>query len=78
MAEKLDGAGGLPEFDTISDPSRLSQRWKRWKRALVLYIAAWGIDKDIRKLAMLLHAGGMNLQDIYFALVGEGTEKPYG
>ena len=77
MAEKLDGAGGLPEFDTNGDPSTLSQRWKRWKRALGLYIAARGIDKDARKVAMLLHAGGMNLQDIYFALVGEGTEKPY-
>ena len=74
MAEKLDGASGLPEFDTNGDPSTLSQRWKR---ALGLYIAAWGIDKDARKVAMLLHARGELARYLYFALVGEGTEKPY-
>ena len=56
------------------DPNTLSVRWKRWKRSFNLYLLAKGITKDTQKVALLLHTGGLDLQELYYTLVPE--EEP--
>ena len=49
----------------------MSVRWKRWKRAFNLYLTSKGITNEEQKLALLLHSGGMELQEVYYTLVPE-------
>ena len=67
MAESQREA--LPKFDVKGDPSTVAQRWKRWKRAFELYVKAQAVTDDARQKALLLHCGGMDLQDVLYALV---------
>ena len=46
-------------------------RWKRWKRAFHLYVASKGITNQAQKVALLLHSGGMELQEIFYTLAPE-------
>ncbi|XP_069360121.1 uncharacterized protein [Maniola hyperantus] len=66
----------LEPFDCEGDPTSISSRWERWKRALEIYfIAASTNDQNIKR-AMLLHSGGMPLQDIYFNIPGAHVTDP--
>ena len=65
---------GLPCFNPRDDPNRLSVCWKRWKRYFNLYLLAKGITKETQKVALLLHTGGLDLQELYYTLVSE--EEP--
>ena len=56
---------------------QLASKWKRWKRAFRLYLEARGVTKPEQKLALLLHSGGLEFQDLYFTLVPEETVKTY-
>ena len=38
---------------------------------------AKGITKDERKTALLLHTGGLNLQDLYYTLLTSTAIKPF-
>ena len=38
---------GLPCFDPKGEPTTLSVRWKRWKRAFHLYVASKGITNQV-------------------------------
>ena len=68
----------LPCFNPREDPNTLSVRWKRWKRSFELYLLAKGVSDDKQKVALLLHTAGMDLQDLYYTLVGAAEElKPY-
>ncbi|XP_077983944.1 uncharacterized protein LOC144438677 [Glandiceps talaboti] len=69
--------GGLQAFDIKDDPHSTSQRWKKWRRAFELYLIGKGITADAQKRALLLHTAGLEVQEIYFTLVGEDTEKEY-
>ena len=69
-------AGELPRFDTKGDPHNIAQRWTRWKRGFKLYLTARGVVQDEQKQALLLHTAGLDVQDIYYSLAGEG-EKNY-
>ena len=73
----MDSLGGVPEFDTKGDPTSVRQRWLRWKRALELFIVARGVKDDAQKLALMLHCGGMKLQDVYFTLVKPEDDVKY-
>ena len=68
---------GLPHFDPKGEPNSLSVRWKRWKRALNLYVASKGVTNEGQKIALLLHSGGMELQEIYYTLVPEDTKTTF-
>ena len=58
-------------FDTIGDPHGISQRWKKWKRTFKLYLTEKGVTDDAQKRDLLLHAAGVDVQEIYFTLVSE-------
>ena len=60
---------GIPPFE--------ASNWEKWKRAIQIYILAKHISDDAQKQAILLHRGGQELQDIFFALSGYG-EVPSG
>ena len=68
---------GLPHFDPKEEPNSLSVRWKRWKRAFNLYVASKGVTNEGQKIALLLHSGGMELQEIYYTLVPEDIETTF-
>ena len=63
--------GLLVSFDTKGDPHGLSQRWSKWKRSFKLYLTGKGVTDDAQKRALLLHAAGVDVQEIYFTLVSE-------
>ena len=68
---------GLGVFDTRCDATKLGLEWKRWLRAFKLFVLAKGIADDKQKVALLLHTGGLDLQEIYYTLAGEEVEKTY-
>ena len=75
MAESQREA--LPKFNVKGDPSTVAQRWKHWKRAFELYVKAQAVTDDARQKALLLHCGGMDLQDVFYALEAEDDADTY-
>ncbi|PFX12279.1 Uncharacterized protein K02A2.6 [Stylophora pistillata] len=69
--------GSLTPFNPKEDPNTLSVHWKLWKRSFNLYLVAKGITKDEHKTALLLHTGGLNLQDLYYTLLTGADIKPF-
>ena len=68
---------GLPCFDHKGEPNSLSIRWKRWKRAFNLYVASKGVTNEGQKVTLLLHSGGIELQEIYYTLVSEDQDTSF-
>ena len=68
---------GLPCFDPKGEPNSLSVRWKRWKRAFNLYVASKGVTNNGQKVALLLHSGGMELQEVFYTLVTKDQETTF-
>jgi len=62
---------GLPCFVPKGEPTTLSVQWKRWKRAFHLYVTSKGVTNQAQKVALLLHSGEMELQEIYYTLAPE-------
>lgn len=60
--------GGIPNFDCLSDPTTLSTRWRKWKRSFELFVEGKGVENPAQKKALLLHCGGIQMQDIFFTL----------
>ena len=68
----------LPQFDPVSDPSSLGQRWTQWKRRFETYILAVNVTDDAQKRALLLYQAGAETQELYDTLpVGEGEANDY-
>ncbi len=67
--------GGLCKFELKGDQNELSERWKRWKRSFDIYIRAKSVTNDSQKIALLLHSGGLEVQDLYFTLLGDRSES---
>ena len=44
-------------------------KWDSWKRSFEYYIAAANITSESRKIAVLLHAGGLDLLEVYHSVV---------
>lgn len=42
-----------------------------------MYFLAKGITKDSQKVALLLHTGGLDFQELYYTLVAEGEQKRF-
>ncbi|XP_048001410.1 uncharacterized protein K02A2.6-like [Leguminivora glycinivorella] len=64
----------LDKFECGGEPTSLGARWERWKRALLIYIDAAGIEKNEKKRASLLHFGGQELQEIFYNIPDPETE----
>ena len=73
MASKIDLAP-LPQFDPLSEPSSLSQRWKSWTKRFQTYVAALGIKDDKQKRALLLYQAGEATQEIFETLEDTGED----
>lgn len=58
--------GGIPTFDCDGEPTTVGVRWQKWRRAFELFVVGKGIENAAQKRALLLHCGGMKMQDIYF------------
>jgi len=58
----------IPRLDLDADVTTLAARWREWKMAAKYMITANGIINPERKEAILLHAGGIKLQQIYVTL----------
>ena len=43
-------------------------KWDSWKRSFEYYITASGITDEPRKIAVLLHVGGLELQEVYHSV----------
>ena len=71
-------AAGLTydSFDTKGDISSLGLGWKKWKRGFELFLVARGNTNAQQKRALLLHCGGLGLQDIFFTL-GVAADATY-
>ena len=65
---------GLPCFNPRNDPTNLAVHWKR---SLNLYLTAKRVTNDQQRVALLLHTGGAELQELYFTLVDEEEEKSF-
>ena len=66
--------GGLSSFDPKGDITTLCARWKRWKRALSLYVKSRGVSDEGQKMALMLHTGAMALQEVFYSLVEEDAD----
>lgn len=67
----------LPCFDPKGKPNSFSVRWKRWKRAFNLYVALKGVTNEGQKVALLLHSGDTELQEIYYTRVSEDQDTSF-
>ncbi|XP_043211661.1 uncharacterized protein LOC122376055 isoform X3 [Amphibalanus amphitrite] len=50
---------------SCAEPSK----WDSWKRSFEYYIQASGITSESRKIALLLHVGGVDLQEVFHSVV---------
>ena len=67
---KMEGTfGSLAPFD-CSEPSK----WKAWKRAFSYCVTANDVTDSKRQVALLLHLGGPELQEVYHAIVDEDVK----
>ncbi|KAJ0171376.1 hypothetical protein K1T71_012926 [Dendrolimus kikuchii] len=64
----------LESLDCDGDPASVGIRWEKWKRALGLYLLATGVTTPEAKRAVLLHMGGLPLQEIYCNIPGAHLE----
>ena len=60
--------GGLQPFQVKGDPHSISQRWRKWKRALELSVLGNGITSDSQKRGLLLYMAGLEVQDVSILL----------
>lgn len=68
----------IEKFDCEGEPSSVGARWERWKRALLIYLEAAGIDKGEKKRATLLHFGGIELQEIFYNIPDANVQPTDG
>ena len=61
----------LPIFDMKSDPSNLSEKWKKWLRSFDYLTTGRAISDDTQKAALLLHLAGSDVQDLYETLTSD-------
>ena len=61
----------FPPFDINQDPNSLGIQWKKWVQRLENLFVALDIGDGVRKKALLLHYGGIDLSDIYYTLASD-------
>ena len=65
----------LNAFIVDGETSSLAQRWKTWKRAFLLYVIGKGVTQNSQKKALLLYTAGLVVQQIYYTLVDQSSDK---
>nr|CAI5840492.1 unnamed protein product [Callosobruchus analis] len=60
----------VENFDCDGDAPSVALRSEKWKRALNIYLEAANIEEAPKKRAVLLHMGGLSLQEIYHNIPG--------
>lgn len=60
-------------FDPNGDQGSVFPRWERWLRAVELYFTGKNVTAPKQKKALLLHFGGFELQDVFYAIPGADT-----
>ncbi|XP_060808083.1 uncharacterized protein LOC132903525 [Amyelois transitella] len=69
----------LEAFDCDGDSNSVGIRWEKWKRGLEIYLQATNTENPSKQRAILLHVGGLPLQEIFHnipgALVSETAEN---
>lgn len=60
----------LEKFDCDDDPGSVGLRWEKWKRAFKIFLTAANIEHEETKRAILLHTGGLGLQEIFYSIPG--------
>ena len=76
-AKQILEVRGLPCFEPKGESHSLSVRSKRWERAFNLYVASKGVTNEGQKVTLLLHSGGIELQEIYYTLVSEDQDTSF-
>ena len=61
----------ISPFIPDSDPTSVSQRWKRWSDRFDNLLVAMNVTDNARKKALLLHLAGEAVFDIFSGLVIE-------
>ena len=64
----------LPQFEPLTDPSSLGQRWKNWVKWFKTYIVATNITDDKQKRAMVLYQAGPATQEIFETIPDTGDD----
>ncbi|CAG9137613.1 unnamed protein product, partial [Plutella xylostella] len=67
---KMSQIPPMESLDCEGEPASLGLRWEKWKRGLELYLIATNVTTPEAKRAMLLHMGGLALQEVYFNIPG--------
>ena len=55
-------------FDSKGEPTTVRAQWRKWRRAFDFFVDGKGVKDPKQMKALLLHCGGMDLQDVYFTL----------
>ena len=65
----------IQPFRLTGDSHSLAEKWKRWQRSFNLYVCSKGCKDDLQKKSLLLHSAGLEVQDLYYSVVDEKTDK---
>lgn len=66
MAAFLSDLPAVQSFDVHGDSTTVSARWQKWHRSFEIYCTGNGVTDNEQRKALLLHCGGVQLQDVYF------------
>ena len=62
---------GISPFECgKGNSSALAPRWKKWLQSFQYFLVAKGVVNDAQKKALLLHAAGIEVQELYETLTG--------
>jgi len=72
---RLQNTAAVQSFTISGDSHSLAEKWKRWRRSFNLYVTSKGLEDDKQKKCLLLHCAGLEVQDYYYSIVEEETDK---
>ena len=64
----------IQSFNPSGDPSRLSQKWCKWKKPLEYFLLASGVNDEKRNRALLLHLIGAETQEVFETFSNTGDD----
>lgn len=70
-----ESSGLRPFLCSTIDPALLRVEWERWKRAFTIYAESNEITDQSKLKSKLLHLGGLELQDVFFAIPGADVQQ---
>ena len=72
---RLQNKAAVQPFTISGDSHSLAEKWKKWRRSFNLYVTSKGLEDDKQKKCLLLHCAGLEVQDYYYSMVDEETDK---